>query len=160
MKKLILIALLAVFITTASSAQTFKIGPNIGIAASDAGDVSDWSIGADAYYMFGNVDSWLNLGPTVGFRNYFIKSEFSEVNDNVGFLPIAGAARAKLFGVLDGGFDIGYALGLTDGVDGGFYFRPNLGVDILDTLELVGSYEFVSSQATWAAINLGLYLEL
>jgi hypothetical protein len=75
------------------------------------------------------------------------------------FVPLAGAARLKLFGILTGGADIGYALGLTDGLDGGFYFRPVVGIDIADTIELNVSYESIADAANWGNFNVGILFE-
>ena len=61
--------------------------------------------------------------------------------DDAMFLPIAAAARLKVFGLFGAGADIGYAIGLTDYLDGGFYFRPVVTFDIADTIELNASYE-------------------
>ena len=99
-----------------------------------------------------------------GFRNYFgdeveaggVTVEF----DDWQFVPLAAAARLKLFGVLTGGADVGYALGMNDGNDGGFYFRPVAGIDIADTIELNTSYEGVALDGTtWGAWNVGILFE-
>ena len=114
-----------------------KAGAVLAIPTGDAADFSGFGLGADVYYMFGKEDAWLNFGPTVGFRNYFGKEieadlfgeTFSIDVGDVQFLPLAGAFRAKAFGLLNWGTDIGYAVGISDGNDGGFYFRPIVGVE-------------------------------
>ena len=161
MKKFLLV-LVAVLSFNALQAQgTFKIGAVAGIPTADAADISTFVLGLDAYYMFSKEDAFLNFGPTVGFRNYF-GDEISEgiSIDDGQFLPIGAAGRVMLFGVLTGGVDVGYAVGISDYLDGGFYFRPVVGIDILDILELNASYETISDAATWGNFNIGLLLAL
>ena len=110
--------------------------------------------------MFEAEDAILNFGPTVGFRNFFM----SEDLDDVQFLPLAGAARIKLFGILNAGVDLGYAVAISDFVDGGLYYRPVVGLDIADTIELNVSFESISSSnntndVNWGNINVGVLLE-
>ena len=134
----------------------FEVGAAVGIPTADAADLSDFMIAIDAYYMFKQEDAFINLGPTVGFRNYFV--DFGDLDNGV-FLPVGAAARVTLFGTLRGGADAGYAIGITDYLDGGFYFRPIIGIDILDTLELNASWEHIWDAATWGSFMVGAKLE-
>jgi len=158
MKKLLLVAALAVFSFTSMNAQTFKIGASAGVAVSDAGDVADWALGVDAYYYFTDVDDVVELGVNAGFRNFFMSED---AFDDGQFLPLAAAARIKLFGIVSGGADLGYAVGINDGNDGGFYYRPVVGIDIADTIELNVSFESISNDGvTWGNLNAGILIEL
>lgn len=166
MKKLFLFAAIAVMgITTMKAQGTFKIGGNFALPVGEAADFSSVGIGADVYYMFGAEDAFLNFGPTVGFRNYFGKEETVTIGnisvtsefDDFQFLPIAGAARIKLIGILEAGADVGYAIGISDDLDGGFYVRPLVGLDILDFLDITLSNENIfMDNLTWSSINLGV----
>ena len=49
------------------------------------------------------LDAVINFGPTVGFRNFFLSED---AFDDGQFLPVAAAARLKLFGILTGGADV------------------------------------------------------
>lgn len=168
--------LLLIALATSSLMQAqggvFKLGVIAGITTHDS-DVTDfWGamLGADAYYMFENEDAIINFGPTVGLRNYFGKEVSSGISvDDATFIPLGAAARLTLFGILTGGADAGYAIGLTDGLDGGFYFRPIVGIDILDILELNASYETifgvgngdgVVDGVSFGNLNIGLLLAL
>ena len=129
----------------------------LGIPGSDAGDVSDIVAGVDAYYMFNDSDAFIQLGSTAGFRNYII--DIDGVDDAL-FVPLAGAARIKILGLLRGGVDVGYAVGVTDGLDGGCYFRPVVGlIKLLNILEVNLSYETVTDAATWSNINVGALIK-
>lgn len=128
-------------------AQTFKIGPSISTAVGDTGDAHGLVIGADAYYYFTNIDSFINLGATAGFRAFTGEKDFNDIGfeiPNQSYIPLGLAARLKLFGLLSGGLDAGYAFGLSD-IDGGFYFRPVVGFDIADAIELFACFEYISN---------------
>lgn len=159
MKKLVL-CLFGIFVMGSMSAQgLFKIGINAGVPLSDASDVSTFMLGADVYYYFGKRSSLLKFGPSVGFRNYFGEEISQSITiDDQQFLPISLAGRVSLFGIVRGGVDVGYAVGITDGLDGGFYFRPIIAFGILKLFELNFSYENISDVGTWSNANVGLLL--
>jgi hypothetical protein len=171
MKKLLFIAI--AFCAFTLSAQDgdfdghkhFKIGAHIGIPTSDASDIYSVEYGADAYFMFGNIDSWVNLGATAGFRN-FVGDEIDVLGttieaEDVQFLPVGGAARVKLFGIVEGGVDAGYAISLTDGVDGALWFRPVVGIDVADTIEIFVAHDFVLPDGgTIGSLQGGILIEL
>ena len=159
MKRSLILAVLAVLAWTGTQSQTFKIGASLGLPMADAADITTVVVGVDAYYYFTDVDAFFQLGANVGYRNFF-GDEFLGVTIEDGrFLPVAAAARLKFFGIFSGGADVGYAFGLTDYLDGGFYIRPVVGVDILDILELNLSYESISDAATWGNLNVGFLFE-
>lgn len=163
MKKLLILGLLVFGGLFSAQAQTFKVGASVGIPAADAADLSNFVLGVDAYYYFTGIDAFIEIGATAGFRNFFgdefeFGGETFDVDD-AQFLPLAGAARLKFFGIVSGGADLGYAVGLSDGLDGGFYFRPVVAVDIADTIELNASYESISDAATWGNFNVGVLFE-
>ena len=148
---------------TSLNAQTFKIGASLGLPTADASDFTSLVLGVDAYYYFTDIDAPIEFGLNAGFRNFF-GDEIEVLGQNVDFedaqfLPIAAAARLKIFGTLSGGLDAGYALGISDGLDGGFYFRPVVGIDIADTIELNASYESILDAATWGNLNVGILFE-
>jgi hypothetical protein len=159
MKKIKLVLVLAIMSTFALQAQTFKVGATLGLPMADAADISTFVLGVDAYYYFTDIDDTVEIGATAGFRNFFGDEIDGFEIDDAQFVPLAAAARLKLFGIVSGGADIGYALGITDFLDGGFYFRPVVGIDIADTIELNASYENISDAATWGNFNVGVLFE-
>ncbi|MFZ9005018.1 MAG: hypothetical protein ACO3AE_13430, partial [Robiginitalea sp.] len=124
MKK-VLLTLVAVFALSMSvKAQgNFEVGAAIGFPTADAADLSDFMIAIDAYYMFKQEDAFINLGPTVGFRNFFTKDieggvptlplpgipeQFDTIEiDNGTFITVGAAGRVTIFGTLRGGADAG-----------------------------------------------------
>ena len=159
MKKILLFLVGALLFTGLQAQGTFKIGLSGGIPLGDASDISTFVLGADAYYMIGKRKALLRFGPTVGFRNFFGEEISPGLTiDDAQFLPVALAGRVSLFGIVQGGIDVGYAVGITDGLDGGFYVRPLLAFGILRFFELNFSYESISDNANWGNANVGLLL--
>jgi hypothetical protein len=159
MKK-ILLCLVGLLLAGSLQAQgTFKIGLSGGLPLGDASDISTFVLGADAYYLFGKRKALVRLGPTVGYRNFFGEEVSPGLTaDNAQFVPLALAGRFSLFGIVQGGVDVGYALGVSDFLNGGFYVRPVLAFGILRFFELNLSYESISDNATWGNGNIGLLL--
>ena len=147
MKKIFLTLLLCLTLVSLAQSQ-FLIGVNAGVPVGDASDLYVFSAGADAYYMFGEPDALLKLGATAGFINYF--GDDTEVLgqtyefDDVQFVPVALAGRVTLISTFLAGADVGYGIALTDGVDGGFYWRLLAGLDIANNLQLNAFYHNIS----------------
>jgi len=151
MRKLLIIG--ALIMSSFSYGQGFKAGLNVGIPTGDVSDLYSLQVGADVAYMFEVADR-LTVGPMVGYTNFF--PEDSDFIDNAQFLPVAAAGR---FGLTDSfflGADLGYGVGITDGLDGGFYYRPQVGYDF-GVIGLIASYSGVSVDGgTWSSFNLGV----
>lgn len=163
MKKLLL-TLIAVFSigiysSFAQATTDFKIGVHAGIPVGDMADFSDFNLGADVSYLFG-VAGMLEVGPLVGYSRYFVEDidlgEFGSLEmDDASFLPVAASGRVDL-GPVFAGLDLGYAVGLNDGNDGGFYYRPKVGVGFFG-LNLIGSYSGISMDGgDVSSVNLGV----
>ncbi len=140
-------AAIAVFGFTSVQAQDngIKLGLNAGIPIGDSGDGSSFGVALDAAYLVTVADSF-QVGPAIGYQHYFGKEYDSPFGtytpDDVQFIPLAGAARFDLDGLFFGA-DLGYALGIDEGNDGGFYYRPKVGYN-LGPVGLVLSYTGIS----------------
>lgn len=158
MKKLVFVSLLF-FTVSVVQAQEIKVGVHGGIPVGDISDASDFDLGLDFAYLFSPTEMF-QVGPMLGYSHYFIKDmefggETFEVDD-VSFLPIAASGRVSLGDAVFAGADLGYAVGLNDGNDGGFYYRPKLGFDLLGVW-VVGSYEGISVDGgSVGSVNVGL----
>ena len=150
MKKVLFIAFLAIAGLGKMNAQQGVLngGLNVGIPVGDADNVSNFTLGAELNYMF-PVAEGFTLGPSVQYSHFFGK-EFdlgggitAEASD-LSFLPISGAARFNITNDFIVGANIGYAVGLDDGNDGGFYYRPIIGHKIGDNTQLNLSYSGIS----------------
>ncbi len=164
MKRLLLIAALAVFSMSLVNAQEgFKVGANVGIPVGDASDFTTFGFGVDAYYFF-EVGSGFLLGGTAGYHHFLgDEEEFLGITfdyDDFQFIPVGAAARFYIMDELFLGANIGYAIGINDGNDGGFHYRPMVGYD-LGSVNLNLSYSAVSfddefGDFTFSSILLGV----
>jgi len=164
MKKVVLVVALALIGCSLQAQDGLKLGANLGLPVGDAGDVSSFSIGLDAQFMFETAGEF-DLGVATGFTNAFGKTigdgAFSVEIEDVQFLPLAGVARYNASEEMSIGVDLGYALGISDGNDGGFYYRPTVGYAISDNVEINASYTGISLDGgTWSTINLGVLFGL
>ena len=145
--------------------EGFNLGINFGFPTGDASDVSSFSLGIDANYLW-NVAESIDVGVATGFTNAFGKKidlgEFGEVTiDDVQFLPIAAAGRYHITDRFRAGADLGYAVGISDGNDGGFYYRPIVAYGITEKIEANFSYTGISLDGgTWSTFVLGFMVNL
>lgn len=159
MKKLVLLSMLF-FAVSAVQAQDIKVGVHGGIPVGDISDASDFTLGLDVAYLFTPVEMF-QVGPMLGYSHYFMNDvdmgSFGTVEvDDASFLPIAASGRFSLGDAVFAGADLGYAVGLNDGNDGGFYYRPKLGFDLLGVW-VVGSYEGISMDGgSVSSVNVGV----
>jgi len=168
MKKVLLVAVLALFGFSVSAQEGFKVGAHVGLPIGDVSDFSSFTVGLDVAYMFETSDSF-DVGIASGFVNGFGKSEtvssggFTVEFDAPDFqyIPLAVAGRFKASEEFSIGADLGYAVGISEGNDGGFYYRPLVGYNISEKAQIQASYSGVSLDGvTWTAINLGVLFSL
>ncbi len=151
MKKLLITFLVVmVGVTSAFSQGNLKLGVNAGIPVGDDSDNYSFQLGGDVAYMF-NAIPILDVGPMVGYSHFFGDDDFEDMQ----FLPAAVAGRLNFPGVMVG-LDLGYAVGLNDGNDGGFYYRPQIGFRFIG-LGLIASYQGISMDpGNISSVNLGV----
>ncbi len=142
----------------------FRAGLNAGIVTGDFSEAYSLVLGVDLYQHWG-VSKVLDLGVTTGFSNAFgekqeisaggaiVETEF----DNIQFIPVAGSVRIYPTTGFKLGGDVGYAIGINEGNDGGLYYRPSLGIDINGgSTELNISYLAVNGDVTYSSVLFGL----
>ena len=164
MKKLLFIAVLSLGIYGLQAQEGFRAGVNVALPVGDASDFSSFSAGLDLQYLW-SVEENFDAGVAAGFTNAFGKEFDTGIGtfeaEDVQFLPLAAAARYHASEQFRIGADIGYAVGINDGNDGGFYYRPLVGYGLSEKMELNLSYTGVSLDgATWSTIALGLLFNL
>ncbi len=155
MKKLLLVAILALFSFNQSYAQgDLKLGIHGGVPVGDIDDTSNFQISADVAYLF-NFMGLLEAGPLVGYMHFFAEDGF----DDVQYLPVAASGRLGLPQSFFAGLDLGYAIAVDDNSEGGFYFRPQIGYTFLN-FGLVFSYSGISDDnIDIGSLNLGVELK-
>ena len=169
MKKSILVLFL-VFATFVLHAQrnvdrtNFRAGVNAGLIVGDFSEAYTFGLGVELSHHWG-VSKTLDIGVASGFFNAFGESvEFDTFGSalatefaNIQFLPVAASLRVypgKNVGFKFGG-DVGYAVGIDDGNEGGLYYRPTLGIDLKDgTNEFNISYMVVNNDFEFSAVML------
>ena len=155
MKKLLLLLIFVLgTVTSAHSQGDLRLGINAGVPVGDAADYTSFNAGADVAYLMGFGDIF-QVGPMVGYNHFFGEDDV----DDLQFLPIAATARFGL-AALELGLDLGYGLGISDDLDGGFYYRPKIGFSLFG-LGLIGSYTGISNDGdNISSVNLGLEFRL
>jgi hypothetical protein len=151
MKKLLIVAFVTIMGVGAANAQEGILngGLNVGVPTGDANDFYGLTLGAELNYMYPVADGF-TLGPSIQYSHFFGKDvevlggSSIEVSD-ASFLPISGAARFNVSDKFVVGANLGYAVGLSDGLDGGFYYRPLVGYKIGDTTQLNLSYSGITN---------------
>tara|TARA_B100000809_G_C14725472_1_gene382972 strand:+ start:56 stop:553 length:498 start_codon:yes stop_codon:yes gene_type:complete len=161
MKKLMLLAAVAVFGLLSVNAQNFNAGVSAGLPMGDAGDFTTFGVSLDVNYLW-EVSEEFDAGIASGYQHYFgdsvTISGTSFDYEDFGFLPIAAAARYAVSEDFTVGADLGYALGLSpDGNDGGFYYAPKVQYGVSDSLDIVLAYRGVSLEGgSFDSITLGV----
>ena len=138
MKKLVLIISI-IFASYSANAQ-FRAGVSGGIPIGDSGDFSNFALLVDASYLF-DVSQVIQVGPTIGYSHSFLDSDFDL--DDIQFIPIAAAGRFKISDGFKFGIDLGYAIGVNDGNDGGLYYSPRIQYSVSEVIDIVGAYRGV-----------------
>lgn len=163
MKKILLSAIALITMSVAHSQEgNFTIGVNGGLPVGDIEEFATFNLGGEAAYRF-NVSEQFQVGALAGFSYFFGDSgedEFGswEVED-FQFLPLAASARLNVDSFFVGA-DLGYALGINEGNEGGFYYKPHVGLNF-GQVGVVASYTGISRDAfTVSSVNLGVEFKL
>ncbi len=160
MKKLLLFFALATALISNAQNGEFNIGANFGLPVGDIDVSHNFAISGEVNYLF-DVSDEFQVGPSVSFINYFGKEENNIGFGSIQFLPIAGAARFHVSDEFALGADLGYAVGINRGNDGGFYYRPMLAYYVTETIALQATYSGVTSDgATASNVGLGITFKL
>lgn len=173
MKKLLLMAVIAVFGFTAAAQDSssadgggFNVGINLGLPIGDAGDFYTFNVTLDLSYLW-EVSEKFGAGIATGYSHSFGDSiDLGEIGsidvDDAGFIPIAGAARFNVSDKFILGADLGYAIGVSpSGNDGGFYYSPRLQYGVSESLDIVFAYRGVSVDGgSFDVLTLGVEFRL
>jgi hypothetical protein len=142
--------------------QGFNAGVNLGIPIGDSRNYYDFLIGGDVNYLWETSET-IQVGLASGF-NYYTRFQSKahggsySIVPNVDFevidfamIPIAGALRLKVSKAFSLGGDIGLGLIIghlarmgEDHGKVGLYYRPMIGYNITNTLQITMSYRAVS----------------
>ncbi|WP_127019941.1 hypothetical protein [Flagellimonas beolgyonensis] len=169
-KKRIIFSVLAVFAFCISVTAQYvdrsstKVGVMAGIPMGDLSDFSKIALGVDVAFHWG-VSELFDVGIATGFINAFGETDSATVGDitiegsfdNYQVIPVAAAVRLYPTYNFKLGADVGYAVGVNEGNDGGFYWRPVIGYNISGNTELNVSYININNDGeSFSIAALGL----
>jgi len=158
MKKVLFIVFLAIAGVSNVNAQEGVLngGFNLGLPTGDVSETYTFVLGAELNYMFPVADGF-TLGPSVQYSHFFGDEVGGFEISDASFLPISGAARFNVSEKFVVGANLGYAIGIDEGNDGGFYYRPVVGYKIGETTQLNISYSGISMDGgTFSNVSLGV----
>ncbi|WP_299364224.1 outer membrane beta-barrel protein [Winogradskyella sp.] len=160
MKKLILAAFAVFAFATVSAQGQFKAGISGGLPIGDAGDLATFAIAVDLGYLF-EISDEFDAGVTTGYSHSFgdevtiLGETFNE--DDVQFIPVAASGRFEVAPDFTLGADLGYAIGIGDDADGGFYYSPRAQYSVSEAIDIVAAYRGVSVDGgSWDIISAGI----
>ena len=140
--------------------STFGLGLNKGVVVGDAQDFYSATLGLDLIYLY-HIGKRFHLGATTGYAHYFGE----EITDNtIGeadvedaqFIPVAVSIRISPLPNLLGGGDIGYAVALNDGNEGGIYLSPRLTYMIRGKIPVFAGYRMILEDETIGTVLFGV----
>ena len=159
MKQITLVLMLMIMGYTGHSQQGFKIGLNGGLPINqEVNDIVSLVAGVDVGYhhALGEV---VDAGIMTGFLNGFPEKFDSGGADlpHVQFLPLAASFRIWPSNSFSFGGDAGYAFGLNEGNEGGFYYKPLIGYLMGAQTEISLSYTGIATEGlSWASVHFGV----
>tara|TARA_R110000868_G_scaffold194548_1_gene440058 strand:+ start:10201 stop:10701 length:501 start_codon:yes stop_codon:yes gene_type:complete len=156
---------LATFIMALSSIGVFaqqgmKLGIHGGLPLDEFQEELSLVAGVDLGYRWG-LSEIVDLGVMVGFINGFPEKYnrelFSEDLPNIQFMPLAASVRFWTSNSFSIGGDVGQAIGINEGNDGGLYYRPTIGYLMGAQTEVNVSYTGIKlDDKTWTTLTLGI----
>ena len=157
MKKMTLFCLTALLGIALIQAQgQFRAGGHLGLPIGDAGDLATFAIAVDLGYLF-EISDEFDAGVTTGYSHSFGDEVSGFDIDDVQFIPVAASGRFEVAPDFTLGADLGYAIGINDGNDGGFYYSPRAQYSVSDAIDIVAAYRGISEDGgSWDIISLGV----
>lgn len=161
MKKVLFFAAFLIMGMGAMNAQgQFRAGISGGLPIGDAGDFATFAIAVDLGYLF-EISDTFDAGVATGYSHSF----GDELNiggvtvdlDDVQFIPVAASARFEVAPSFTLGADLGYAVGINDGNDGGFYYSPRAQYGVSEAIDIVVAFRGVSVDGgSWDIVSAGV----
>lgn len=142
----------------------FKAGIHAGVPIGDSADFANVGVGLDLYQHWG-ISKTVDLGVTTGVQYYFGLDSTIDIGpqaitvrgEDTIYAPLAVLFRFYPSKSINLGGDIGYALGLNDFTESGFYYRPTLSFDLSPSSALNFSYAVIEGDnESWSTITGGV----
>ena len=164
MRKKIFVIFFAFFGIAAMNAQDqFKLGLAAGLPIGDSGDLSIFSIAVDLAYLF-EINESIKAGPISGYSHSFGDKGatlpgtiLEDGHPDVNFIPVGVGGRFFATENFVLGIDTGYSIGLSDDIDGGFYYSPRIQYETNQNVAIVAAYRGTAIDGgSWDIISLGV----
>lgn len=160
MKKVLITFVLAFLGMGLYAQKGMKLGIHGGLPLDEFQDQLSLVAGVDLGYRWG-LSEVIDLGVMVGFVNGFPEKYdqelFAEDLPNIQFMPLAASIRFWTSNSFSFGGDVGQAIGINDGNEGGLYYRPTIAYLMGAQTEVNLSYTGIALDGTtWSTINLGV----
>ena len=161
MKKLLLVSVFTIIGFTVLNAQgQFRAGVSGGLPIGDAGDLATFAIAVDLGYLF-ELSETIEAGPVAGYSHSFgddvTEGPITVEVDDIQFMPIGAGGRFNVSDNFSIGADVGYAIGISDDNDGGFYYAPRATYYAGQSVYIVAAYRGVTvDNGSWDIISLGI----
>jgi hypothetical protein len=163
MKKLLVLAAFICF-GTSYSQEGLKFGIQGGLAVNDFADATSVILGVDFGHMWAlneTIDLGIMTGYIHGFPEKYGTEDFLITLPSVQFLPVAASLRIWSSNSFSFGGDIGAAIGVNEGNDGGLYYRPQIGFLMGPSTELNFSYTGIQlDETSWNTVTIGILYTL
>lgn len=150
MKKLLLIAMVAVGFTVNAQKGELNLGGTVGLPIGDS-ENANVTGAIEANYLF-EVSDEFKVGPSIAYWH------FQQEGADYAFLPLSVAGRYNVSDKFIIGADLGYGIGVrpSEATQDGFYFRPLVGYEVSEKITLHLDYSNVSLDgATGSSIGIG-----
>ncbi len=139
----------------------FQIGVQAGLPFNDFNDQASLFVGGEVGHMWALgevIDLGITAGYIHGFAETFHDEQITVDLPDIQFAPVAVSIRiwpSRSFSV---GTELGMGFGLTDGLDGGLYYRPTLGYMFGTQTEVNLSYTGIQldDDVSWTTLNFGI----
>ena len=161
MKKIILLVVIMWSVSTVSLAQNgLNFGGSIGFPVNASGYDFTFGFTGDINFLF-EVQPGFSLGIASGYGHgfgdtYRGPSGVQYDVEDYQYVPVALAGRHYPNSKLVWGTDIGYGIAVSNPDRGGFYFRPMIGYNVTDKMQLNANYVGISDRFYWSTLNLGI----
>ena len=160
MKKTLLLLVMTIFTSQIFAQEGFKMGIQAGLPFNDFNEALSVVVGADVSYMY-PLGEVLDIGPAVGFIHGFAETFQSNIVradlKPVQFAPLSAGIRIWTSNDFSFGGNVGWALGVSEGNDGGLYYRPTIAYLMSSSVEINFSYTGIElDEATWSTLTLGI----
>lgn len=144
MKKFLVVAMMAFGLAVNAQETELNVGGTIGLPVGDS-ENANVTGAIEANYLF-KVDEKFKVGPSVSYLH------FQQEGADVAFLPLAVAGRYSFADKFSVGADLGYGIGVRpSGVDSGFYYRPMVGYQVTEKINLHVDYTGVALDGVTAS---------